>query len=214
MKRSILAIASCLGGRVVFAVTLIALPAVLALAQIVPREKPIPPQPATPIPAPTATPTPLPLPPNGLYAGSVEGTVNGNGTRYSFGRWTFSLLAKRCDDCDPGQYDIDGSTYSGIQYSDGRTETGTVYAYVNPSGGIIAVILFASNCRALNSGVLEDYAGIYYAGGGGEVPGSTLRIAKRDPGFGLPPTTTLSGRISGRDCFNQLIVTDVALTKQ
>lgn len=191
---------------------LLALPGVLVLAQTVPRQKPIPPR-VTPTLAPTPTPTPLPANPNGLYVGDVEGSSAG--TRYSFGRWTFSLLSIRCDDCDPGQFDVDGSTYTGMTYTRGPVEQGTVFGFVNPSGKIVAFALLATNCEALNSSrPIPATAGYYQGGSFGELPGTTLRVGHIDPGFGLPLVTTLSGRVSGRDCFNQLIEADITLTRQ
>lgn len=171
-------------------------------------------------PPPTPTPNPPP-PPFGIFSGSPTGTVQANGrtTTNSLGTWRLNLPFSVCGDCDPNQYDITFGTYQGVGYANGQQETGTIFGIVNPSGRIVGFNLLATNCLTLNpnsqyvSNPGLGLAGYYYGGTNGEAPGPTLTYALTDFGFGAFGYT-ISGRVSGRDCFNQIIVTDVQLRRQ
>jgi hypothetical protein len=136
--------------------------------------------------------------PSGVYSGVVTLSL---GTQGSFTQtWWIPLKAQPCSDCAPGQYAVGATDFQLTNYLYG-TERGSVSGVVNPDG--TALLEFrAANCTFLSLG---DGGGSAYQGGGlGPAPGQTLVVAGG----------VLSGRISGRDCFGQLIIADISLPKQ
>jgi hypothetical protein len=95
---------------------------------------------------------------------------------------------------------VGATDYELANYTYG-TERGSVSGVVNPDGTAL-LELRAQNCTFLTLG---DGGGSAYQGGGlGPAPGQALVVTGG----------VLSGRISGHDCFGQLIVADVVLVKQ
>jgi len=174
---------------------------------------------------PKPSPTPAPLPsPVGLYSGGVHGTLTANGTTgsYLLGTWTFTVVPLSCRDCDPGQYDISSINggYKGMTYSSGAQEQGYIFGVVNPSGHVVGFNLLATNCSTINpsGGKVSNPGaaptGYYFGGFAGEIPGPTITFGPVDLSGGFGPIAySVVGRISGRDCFNQIIMADVVLPR-
>ena len=194
---------SAAAGAILFGITLGTLE-----AQI-PRGRPIPAFPPT-------------IDPAGTFADEVDGLVTGfDGTnRYLLGLWNFTVRARPCPDCDRGQYvlslDYRGMTY---QNPDGTLiqERGFGGGVLNPSANVIDFNLFASNCREINPGNQTAplppgfgfvFKGSYDAGGLGPAPGTALTIK------GNASASAISGRISGFDCYGQVVNADVFLRKR
>lgn len=136
--------------------------------------------------------------PSGVYSGSVTFTLGTQGTFTQ--TWRIPIKAQPCPECEPGQYVVGSTDYSLATYLFG-TERGSVWGVVNP-GGDGFLELRAVNCNFLNLGL--GGASFYHSGGLGPSPGNRLHVAN-----GL-----ITGRISGYDCFGQLITANVALAKE
>lgn len=142
---------------------------------------------------------PQPAPdPSGVYSGSVTFTL---GTQGSFTQtWRIPIKAQPCTQCEIGQYVLTSTDYALTTYNFG-TERGSVWGVVNNSGDAF-LELRAVNCPFLSLGL--GGASFFHGGSLGPAPGQPLRIAN-----GL-----ISGRLSGYDCFGQLIVANLSLHKE
>jgi hypothetical protein len=153
--------------------------------------------------------------PTGEYsAASVEGTVvagfqTGN---FNFGNWSITITPSACSDCLAGQY-VFLLNYRGISYTRPTSqETGFGGGVLNADAGVINFSMYADNCASINpsSNLYTNplptfsFPGALYGGHDGEEPGRRLSIE----------AGAITGRISGRDCFNQTYLADVRLVRR
>jgi|KBSSwiStaDraftv2_1062776.scaffolds.fasta_scaffold24259_3 hypothetical protein len=146
--------------------------------------------------------TPPQLPdPSGTYAGSVTFTVAGQQGTFTQ-TWYVPIKTRACSECMPGQYAFGGTDYQLVQYGDeAAPERGSVSGVINADGTAF-LELRAANCTYLSFGLGGSSA--YQSGTLGPAPGTKLKIANG----------TLTGRLSGYDCFGQLITADLSIHKQ
>jgi len=143
--------------------------------------------------------------PSGVYTGSVMLSVNGSPAVAQI--WRIDLLAHSCPECLPGQYFLSGTNFSGSTFDGGLVERGGVYGSVNPNGEAFGLNFFAVNCPLINpSGDVGSapYSGSTWGGSFGETVGVPLVIKNG----------SMTGRISGRDCFGRVLSADVSLQRQ
>lgn len=161
----------------------------------------VPRQPVNPVRRgsnPTPTPPPSSPDPSGVYSGAVTFTLGTQGTFTH--TWRISLKAQPCPECPAGQYVVRDTDYELVNYIFG-TERGSVWGVIDP-GGDGFIELKGVNCNFLSLGL--GGASFFYSGGLGPSAGNRLHVANG----------VISGRISGYDCFGQLVFGDVHLTKE
>jgi hypothetical protein len=136
--------------------------------------------------------------PSGVYSGSVTFLL---GSRGSFTQtWRIPLKTQPCSACEAGQYVVGATDYQLTSYSYG-IERGSVSGVINTDGTAF-LELRAANCTFLSLG---DGGGSAYQGGQlGPAPGRALSVAN-----GI-----ISGRLSGYDCFGQLVIADISIQRQ
>ncbi len=133
--------------------------------------------------------------PTGVYSGTVTFTL-GDASELTQ-TWRIPLKAQPCPSCPVGQYVVSETDYSMARYPRG-IERGSVWGVVNPDGAMF-LELRGINCDYLTLGLGGD--SIYQSGALGPSPGAPMRLANG----------TITGRISGYDCFGQRVVADVLL---
>jgi len=137
--------------------------------------------------------------PTGIYSGSVTFSLGTQGTFTQ--TWRIPIKAQRCSDCGAGQYAVGGTDYQLLVYDGGATERGSVSGIVNADGTAF-LELRAANCTFLSVGLGGVSA--YQSGHLGPAPGTKVKFSGG----------VLSGRLSGYDCFGQLLTADISLHKQ
>lgn len=173
----------------------------LSRAQTVPRAPVVRVRPTV---APAPTPTPLPDP-TGVYTGNVSLNISGAGTVTQ--TWRADLQARPCPECVPGQYYLDGTNFNATTFNNGAVERGGVHGSINSNGQAFDLRFLAINCPFVNpSGNIGSapYSGDMWGGNFGESLGVPL----------LVQNGTITGRISGRDCFGRLLTADASLQRQ
>jgi hypothetical protein len=143
--------------------------------------------------------------PSGVYTGNVFFSVNGSPPVPQI--WRIDLQTHACPECLPGQYFLTGTNFSGAAFDGGLVERGGVSGSVNPDGQAFNFNLFAINCPFLNpSGDIGEasYSGSTWGGSFGETVGLPLLIQDG----------SITGRISGRDCYGRVLTADVSLQRQ
>jgi len=137
--------------------------------------------------------------PSGVYSGTVTFTLGALGTFSQ--RWTIPLKSQGCQTCDPGQYVLGGTHYDLMSYRSGGIDRGNVAAVINSDGdGFLE--LNGTNCAYISFGL--GGSSHYESGHVGPAPGADLKISNG----------RLTGRLSGYDCFGNLMTADLNLAKQ
>lgn len=136
--------------------------------------------------------------PSGVYSGSVTFSF-GTGTFTQ--NWRIPLKSQACPTCAVGQYVLSGTNYDLIEYEGGAIDRGSVAAAVSGDGtGLLA--LDGTNCSYISLGL--GGASVYRGGRAGPSPGADFKVAN----------DRLTGRLSGYDCFGNLVVADLDLRKE
>jgi hypothetical protein len=158
-----------------------------------------------PVPSSRGGSNPTPADPSGVYTGVVQLTVSGYSTVPQI--WRIDLQSRACPECVPGQYFLSGTNFSGVDFGAGLVERGGVRGSVNPNGEAVDLSLLTVNCLFINpSGATGDapYSGRTRGGSFGESADQPLRVENG----------SMSGRVSGRDCFGRAVTADVSLQRQ
>jgi hypothetical protein len=144
-----------------------------------------------------------PSDPTGTYSGLVMLTIADQPPALQM--WRIDIQSQPCPECLPGQHFLSGTNFSGINFVGGLVERGGVRGMVNPDGKTADLALTAANCLFISpSGSDRNYGGRLWGGSFGETPGNPLVVANG----------SVTGRISGRDCFGRAVVADVSLQRQ
>ena len=143
--------------------------------------------------------------PSGVYMGSAVLSIGGQPGVIQI--WRIDLQAEPCPECLPGQYFVSGTNFTSVDYGSGLTERGGVRGFINPTGDALDLNLLTVNCPFLNPSASVEgapYAGRARGGSFGETHDQALRIQGG----------SMTGRISGRDCFGRTLTANVSLQRQ
>jgi hypothetical protein len=144
-----------------------------------------------------------PSDPTGTYTGVAMLTIAGQAPALQV--WRIDIQSQPCPECVPGQYFLSATNFSGINFVGDLVERGGVRGTLDPTGKTIDLTLTACNCLFVSpSGSDRNYGGRLSGGSFGETPGNPLVVANG----------TITGRMSGRDCFGRSVVADVSLQRQ
>jgi hypothetical protein len=141
--------------------------------------------------------------PTGTYTGVAMLTIENQAPALQV--WRIDLQAQPCPECQPGQYFLAATNFSGINFVGDLVERGGVRGSLDSTGKTIDLTLTACNCLFVSpSGSDRNYGGRMWGGSFGETPGNPLVVANG----------AITGRISGRDCFGRSVIADVTLQRQ
>ncbi len=135
--------------------------------------------------------------PTGVYSGTVTFTLEGEALTQT---WRIALKTHTCPTCPAGQYVLTETNYSLVRFPTG-IERGSVWGILDRDG-TLSLELRGINCSYLSLGL--GGGSLYQGGALGPVPGPALRLIDG----------TISGRVSGYDCFGRKIFADVVLRKE
>jgi hypothetical protein len=141
--------------------------------------------------------------PTGSYSGIASLTIEGWPPVLQ--QWWIDIQTLPCPECLPGQYFFSGTNFSGIAFVGGMVERGGVRGTLNPDGKAIDLTLADVNCVFINpSGSDRTYGGRTRGGSFGKAGDSPLVVANG----------SITGRISGHDCYGRSVAADISLQRQ